>query len=79
MCFTKRYLLNPNMIELVDYFWGKHYVATIIDANLFQRQAELANIRTTPYVQITLMIDCSAVISTTFDVGNLDRVLGKIS
>jgi hypothetical protein len=32
VCFTKRYLLNPIMIELVDYFWGKYYVTTIIDA-----------------------------------------------
>jgi hypothetical protein len=56
------------MIELVDYFWGKHYVATVIDANLFQRQAELANIRTTPHIQIPLMIDGSAVISTALNI-----------
>lgn len=72
MCFTKRYLLNPIMIEMVDLFWDKHHVATIIDIYFFQRQAELADIRTTPHVQIPRIIDGSAVISTALNIGNLD-------
>ena len=67
------------MIELVDSFWGKHYVATVINAYLFQSQAELTNIRTTPHIQIPLRIDGSAVISTTLYIGYLDRVRGEIS
>jgi len=31
MSFTKSYLLDPIMIELVDYFRDKHNIATIIN------------------------------------------------
>ncbi len=34
VCFPKSYLQNPIMIEVVDYFRDKHYVATVINIYL---------------------------------------------